>query len=61
MHSEILQGVGFNYIWISKTVPNIEWLCREVKDCLEMQFVEKWNADAQASPKCTNYRFFKTE
>ena len=48
----ILQDVGLNYIWITKTVPNINWLCREVKDRLEMQFVQKWNSDVQASPKC---------
>ena len=40
----ILQDVGLNYIWITKTVPNINWLCREVKVRLEMQFVQKWNS-----------------
>ena len=58
---KILQDVGLNYIWITKTVPNINWLCREVKDRLEMQFVQKWNSDVQVSPKCINYRIFKTE
>ena len=58
---KILQDVGLNYLWIAKAVPNINWLCREVKDRLEMQFVQKWNSDVQASPKCTNYRIFKTE
>ena len=58
---KILQDVGLKYIWITKTVPNINWLCREVKDRLEMQFVQKWNSDVLASPKCINYRIFKTE
>ena len=59
----ILQAVGLNYIWITKTVSNINCLCfsREVKGHLEMQFVQKWNSDVQASPKCINYRIFKTE
>ena len=53
-----LQDVGLNYISIN--IENINWLCREVKSRLEMQFVQKWNSDVQASPKCTNYRLFKT-
>ena len=56
---KILQDVGLNYIWISETVPNIDWLCREVKDRLEMQFVQKWNSYVKASSKCINYRIFK--
>ena len=55
-----LQDVGLNYIWISNNIENINWLCREVKSRLEMQFVQKWNSDVQASPKCINYRIFKT-
>ena len=54
-----LQDVGLNYIWISNTAENINWLGREVKSRLQMQFVQKWNSDVQASPKCTNYRIFK--
>ena len=55
-----LQDVGLNYIWISNSIVNINWLCREVKSRLEMQFVQKWNSYVQASPKCFNYRIFKT-
>ena len=55
-----LQDVGLNYIWISNNIENINWLCREVKSRLEMQFVQKWNSDVQTSPKCVNYRIFKT-
>ena len=35
-----LQDVGLNYIWISNNIENINWLCREVKSRLEMQFVQ---------------------
>ena len=55
-----LQDVGLNYIWISNNKENINWLCREAKSRLEMQCVQKWNSDVQASPKCVNYRIFKT-
>lgn len=56
----ILQGVGLNYIWLDNDVPNVEWLCKEVKDRLQCQFVQNWNADVYNSPKCFNYRIFKT-
>ena len=53
------QDVGLNYKWISYNKVNINWLFREVKSRLEMQFVQKRNSDIQASPKCINYRIFK--
>ena len=43
----------------NNNVENINWLRREVNSRLEMQFVQKWNSNVQASPKCTNYRIFK--
>ena len=55
-----ISNVGLNYIWISNNIENINWLCREVKSRLEMQFMQKWNSDVQASRKCINYRIFKT-
>ena len=61
MVTGILQDVGLNCLWISYNVENINWLCRNIKYRLEMQFVQKWNSDVQASPKCINDRIFKTD
>ena len=58
---KILQDVGLNYIWLSNNVTNIKWLCREVQNRLQMQYIQKWNSDVYNSPKCINYRIFKTD
>ena len=57
----ILQDVGLNYIWLSNVVTNINWLCREVQNRLQMQYIQEWNSVVHNSPKCINYRTFKTE
>ena len=31
----ILQTIGFNYLWIENHVNNVDWLCKEVKERLE--------------------------
>ena len=58
---KILQDVGLNYIWLSNVVTNINWLCREVQNRLQMQYIQEWNSVVHNSPKCINYRTFKTE
>lgn len=57
----ILQSVGLNYIWLNNNVNNINWLCNEVKKRLQFQFIQKYNADIQESPKYINYRIFKKD
>ena len=58
---KILQDVGLNYIWLSNVVTNINWLCREVQNRLQMQYIQEWNSVVHNSPKCINYQTFKTE
>ena len=52
-----LQDVSLNYVWLSNTVPNINWLCREV----QLHSEQKWNSDVYNSLKCINYRTFKID
>ena len=58
---KILQDVDLNYIWLSNVVTNINWLCMEVQNRLQMQYIQEWNSVVHNSPKCINYRTFKTE
>ena len=58
---KILQDIGLNYIWLSNNVTNINWLCIEVRNRIQMQYKQKWNSDVYNSPKCINYRIVKTE
>lgn len=58
---KILQDVGLNYIWLNHDIVNVNWVCAEVKNRLQMQFQQKWYTDVQNSSKCINYRIFKTE
>ena len=36
-------------------------ITREVQNRLQMQYIQKWNSDVYNSPKCINYRIFKTD
>ena len=58
---KILQDVGLIYIWLSDVLTNINWLCREVQNRLQMQYIQEWKSVVHNSPKCINYRTFKTE
>lgn len=58
---KILQDVGLNYIWLNNDVTNVNWLCTEVQKRLQLQFIQNWHSNIQESPKCLNYRIFKTE
>lgn len=57
----ILQNVGLNYIWIDNYVNNVDWLCKQVKERLECQFIQNWQTNVFDSSKCINYRIFKTD
>ena len=58
---KILQDVSLNYIRLSNVVTNINWLCREVQNRLQTQYIQEWNSVVHNSPKCINCRTFKTE
>ena len=58
---KILQDVGLNYIWMSNDVTHVNWLCAEIQKRLQLQFIQNWLSNIQESPKCLNYRIFKTE
>ena len=58
---KILQDVEINYIWMNNDVTNVNWLCTEVQKRLQLQFIQNWHSNTQESPKCLNYRIFKTE
>ena len=58
---KILQDVGLNYIWLSNVVNDVNWLCKEVQERLQMQYVRVWHTTVFESSKCSNYRIFKTE
>ena len=46
---------------LDHTVTNINWLCKEVQTPLQMQYIQDWYSIVDNSPKCINYRLFKTE
>ena len=56
----IIQEVGFNYVWLNNDVRNIDTFCKIVTTRLQCQFVQNWNEDVVNSSKYLNYRLFKT-
>ena len=58
----ILQNIGLNFVWLNNNdILDINWVCREKRLRLECQFVQKWQSDVFNSPKCFNFRIFKTD
>ena len=58
---KILQDVGLNYIWIAKTVSNINWPCfsREVKDRLEMSSCKSGTLMSKTAQNASTIEFLK--
>ena len=40
------------YIWLGNNDTNIIWLCRELQNRLQKQYIQNWNSDVYNSPKC---------
>lgn len=49
-----------SYIWENQTICSYNWLKSIVKEILQNQFVQDWRSIVDNSPKCINYRIFKT-
>ena len=56
----IIQEVGFYYVWLNNDVRNIDTFCKMVTTRLQCQFVQNWNEDDVNSSKYLNDRLFKT-
>ena len=57
---KILNSCGFSHYWLSQYVPENCNLARMVKVRLIDQFKQSWFGLIYDSPKCLNYRIFKT-
>lgn len=51
---------GYSEYWLNQTVPEQCCLSRMIKARLVDQFKQTWYSDVYDSPKCLNYRIFKT-
>ena len=52
--------VNITRCWFSNNVTNINCIYGEVQNRLQMRYIQNWNSDVYNSPKCINYRIFKT-
>ncbi|MEW8547673.1 MAG: reverse transcriptase family protein, partial [Candidatus Thiodiazotropha sp.] len=57
----ILDSVGLSYMWLEQKVTSINWLKNTVKSRLKDQYLQSWFSAIDNSPKCINYRLFKSE
>lgn len=57
----ILDEVGMSYIWTNQNPLDIKWLANTVTQRNKDQYKQSWLASINESPKCFNYRIFKTE
>ena len=57
----VLDSVGLSYVWLEQKVVSISWLVNTVKLRLKDQYVQSWFSAIDNSPKCINYRLFKSE
>lgn len=57
----ILDEVGQSEIWINQTPINDNWLSNTIQLTLADQFKQSWLSTINDSPKCFNYRIYKTE
>jgi hypothetical protein len=57
----ILFENGMGHIWISQSIPNVEWLNEAIKLRLQDQYKQEWHRTVETMPKCVTYRLFKQE
>ena len=60
---DILNSCGLPYIhdiWIKQNFRSVNLLKSFIKENLKNQFVQDWDTVVNCSPKCINYRIFKT-
>lgn len=57
----ILDEIGKSEIWINQNPENTKWLSSQVYLTLQDQYKQSWSTLINESPKCINYRIFKTE
>ena len=46
-----LEDLGLNYLWLSQSVPNINWLKSVIKQRISDQFVQNWHTLISDSSK----------
>jgi hypothetical protein len=54
-----LEDLGLNYLWLSQSVPNINWLKSIIKQRISDQFVQNWHTSVSDSSKSLFYRTIK--
>ena len=57
----IFNECGLPYMFQLRNIPFKNWVKSNIKQKLIDQFIQTWNDDIQTSPKCLNYRIFKTD
>ena len=58
---DIFDHLGLSNIWSSQSYRSANWLLKLVKQRIDDQAVQEWQASVNASSKCSNYKKFKSE
>ena len=56
-----LNECGLTFVWHQQQAINLEWLKSKTKQILNDQYSQEWDQEVHESPKCLNYRIFKTK
>ena len=56
-----LNECGLTFVWHQQHAINLEWLKSKTKQILNDQYSQEWDQEVHESPKCLNYRIFKTK
>ena len=57
----ILNDLGLSNVWLEQSLVNCTWPLHTIKQRLKDQALQAWSHTVNNSPKCTNYRIFKSE
>jgi hypothetical protein len=54
-----LDNLGLNYLWLTQSVSNTNWLKTTIKQRISDQFYQNWHSSVSNSPKSLFYRIVK--
>ena len=57
----VLVSCGHMNLWVDQFVARNFCLSKKVKQCCHDSFIEKWEREVFNSPKCLNYRMYKSK